>query len=99
LLGASLSSAATALLVASLLAACNPSPKLEVSDSDVTQNVKTALLRSDLLKQTDITVMTNKGDVRLTAVLDTQAQVDEALRIARASPGAHTIHDELTVKK
>ena len=40
-----------------------------------------------------------KGDVRLTGVLETQQQIDEALRLARAAEGAHTIHDELSLKR
>jgi osmotically-inducible protein OsmY len=32
-------------------------------------------------------------------MLDSQAQIDQAIKIARASDGAHTIHDELTIKK
>jgi osmotically-inducible protein OsmY len=70
-----------------------------VSDIDVTQHVKTALHQNESLKGFDITVVTLKGDVRLIGVLDSQAQIDEAIRIARASDGAHTIHDELTIKK
>jgi hyperosmotically inducible periplasmic protein len=46
-----------------------------VSDIDVTEHVKTALLQ-----------------------LENQAQIDDALKIARASEGAHSIHDELTIK-
>lgn len=70
-----------------------------VSDIDVTEHVKTALQQNDSLKGFDITVVTLKGDVRLIGVLDNQAQIDEALKIARASDGAHSIHDELTLKK
>jgi hyperosmotically inducible periplasmic protein len=70
-----------------------------VSDIDVTEHVKTALLHNESLKGFDISVVTLKGDVRLTGMLDNQAQIDEALKIARASDGAHTIHDELTIKK
>jgi osmotically-inducible protein OsmY len=70
-----------------------------VADIDVTENVKTALQRNDLLKAFDIGVVTLKGDVRLKGVLDNQSQIDEAIRIARATEGAHTIHDELTLKK
>ncbi len=70
-----------------------------VSDIDVTEHVKTALHQAELLKGADITVVTLKGDVRLTGVLDSQAQIDDAIRIARAAEGAHTIHDELTLKK
>jgi osmotically-inducible protein OsmY len=74
-------------------------PAGNVSDIDVTGHVKTALQQSDSLKSFDITVVALKGDVRLIGVLDTQAQIDEAIRIARAADGAHTIHDELTIKK
>jgi osmotically-inducible protein OsmY len=84
---------ATASLPAASAAAGN------VSDIDVTEHVKTALQRSESLKGFDIAVVTLKGDVRLIGVLDTQAQIDEAIRIARASEGAHTVHDELSVKK
>lgn len=70
-----------------------------ISDIDVTQHVKTALHQNESLKGFDITVVTVKGDVRLIGVLDSQAQIDEAISIARASDGAHTIHDELTIKK
>ena len=103
-------SAATALALFGLVA-CGKAPEpavvnppvaaatANVSDIDVTEHVKTALSQNDSLKAFDITVVTLKGDVRLTGVLDTQAQIDEALRIARAAEGGHTIHDELTIKK
>ena len=70
-----------------------------VADIDVTEHVKTALRQNEALKGFDITVVTINGDVRLNGVLDSQAQIDEALRIARAADGAHAIHDELTVRK
>lgn len=70
-----------------------------VADIDVKEHVTTALQQSEALKGFDITVVTLKGDVRLIGVLDTQTQIDEAIRIARAADGAHTIHDELTIKK
>ncbi|MEJ6007272.1 BON domain-containing protein [Paucibacter sp. AS339] len=72
---------------------------VNVSDIDVTEHVKTALQSDEALKGFDITVITLKGDVRLIGVLNTQAQIDEAIRIARASDGAHSIHDELTLKQ
>ena len=64
----------------------------------MTEHVKTALLQNESLKGFDISVVTLKGDVRLIGVLDSQAQIDEAIKIARASDGAHTIHDELTIR-
>jgi len=70
-----------------------------VSDIDVNEHVKTALVSNVLLKGVDIQVVTLKGDVRLIGVLDTQTQIDEAIKVARAADGTHTIHDELTLKK
>jgi hyperosmotically inducible periplasmic protein len=100
------------VLALGLISACSKTPEVlsaalpaasaaapNVSDIDVTEHVKTALLRSDLLKGMEIAVVTTQGDVRLTGVLDTQPQIDDALRIARAAEGAHAIHDELTLKK
>jgi hyperosmotically inducible periplasmic protein len=94
--------AATFVLALATLAACSKAPDppaANVSDIDITEHVTTALLQAESLKGQDITVVTLKGDVRLTGVLDTQAQIDEALRITRAAEGAHTVHDELTLRK
>ena len=70
-----------------------------IADIDVTSNVRTALRQNADLKGFDIGVETLNGDVRLVGVLDNQAQIDAAIKLARAADGAHTIHDELTVKK
>ena len=69
------------------------------ADIDVTSNVRTALRQDADLKGFNIGVETLNGDVRLVGVLDNQAQIDAAIKLARAAAGAHTIHDELTVKK
>jgi hyperosmotically inducible protein len=80
--------AATLVLALAALAACSKAPEpaaANVSDIDITEHVKTALLQAESLKGQDITVVTRKGDVRLTGTLATQVQIDEALRIARAA--------------
>lgn len=96
----------TALLLTAGVAAvgCDPSAKSiavapQVSDIEVTEHVKTELYRNEMLKDFTITVITLKGDVRLIGELANQAQVDEALRIARAAQGSHSIHNELTLAK
>lgn len=107
-------SCAWAVAVALTFAACSKAPEpgvaspaelpatgagpVQVSDFDVTEHVKTALQNDEALKGFDIQVVTLKGDVRLIGVLNTQAQIDEALRIARAAEGAHSIHDELSLR-
>jgi len=102
---------AAAMAATMLAGGCSKSPEAaaaspatsasvaNVSDIDVSEHVKTALRQNESLKGFDINVVTLKGDVRLIGVLDNQSQIDEALKIARASDGAHTIHDELTIKK
>ena len=89
-----------------VLSGCNkpadinvPSVANQVIDADVTTNVKTALLRESTLNGLNISVTTLKGDVRLMGIVDNQTQVDTALKVARAADGAHTIHDELSIKK
>jgi osmotically-inducible protein OsmY len=74
-------------------------PVGNLSDADVTEHVKMALQQNESLKPFNISVITLKGDVRLIGVLDSQAQIDEAIKIARNAAGTHTVHDELTLKK
>ena len=93
-----------------LLTACNkaespnPTPAMagntaaNVSDADVTAHVQSALNSEPGLAVLDITVLTTKGDVRLTGVVSSQTQIDTAIRVARAAEGAHSIHNELTLK-
>ena len=76
-----------------------PSPSANVADNEVTNNVKSALLRSPNLKNFDIAVVTQKGDVRLTGLVDTQEQIDEAVKAARGAEGTHSIHNELGFRK
>ena len=70
-----------------------------VVDVEVSNHVKTALVSEPSLAGLDITVITTKGDVRLTGVVQNQKQIETALNVARAAEGSHTIHTELTVKQ
>jgi hyperosmotically inducible protein len=100
-----------ALAAFTLVAGCNKSADtlpaaaaasqsgVNVTDIDVSEHVKTALRQSESLKGFNIIVVTLKGDVRLTGVVNSQAQIDEAIKLARAADGAHSVHDELTLKK
>jgi osmotically-inducible protein OsmY len=70
-----------------------------ISDSDVTTKVKTALHGDEMVKSFDIAVVTTKGDVRLTGVVDNQDQLDQIDKLVRSVEGVHSMHDELTIKK
>src|SRR5450830_1972969 len=71
----------------------------EVKDSDVTVNVKTALLADEKIKGLSIAVETLKGDVRLTGLVDNQSQIDYIHKLVRSIKGVHSIHDELSIKQ
>lgn len=71
----------------------------ETKDSEVTIKVKTALLLDEKIKGFDITVVTLKGDVRLTGFVDNQNQIDYVDKLVRSIEGVHSIHDELSIKK
>ncbi|MDR7122036.1 BON domain-containing protein [Rheinheimera soli] len=70
-----------------------------ISDANINNDVKTALLRDDDLKNFDINVVSTKGDVRLTGELDSQNQINQAILIAEGVVGVKTVYDELTVKR
>lgn len=80
-------------------ATSSSSPTSNVSDRDVNEHVKTSLDQNESLKRFDIQVITHKGDVRLVGVVETQENIDEAVRIARAAEGAHSVHNELILQK
>jgi|GEM_PF-1057977 len=69
-----------------------------VSDADATTHVKTALGKVPDLGDGDITVVTTKGDVRLAGTVASRAQMEAVITAARAAQGAHSIHNELTVR-
>ncbi|MEP7295569.1 MAG: BON domain-containing protein [Burkholderiales bacterium] len=98
------------MIALALMAACSKAPEAgvaglpapantaNVADADVTTNVRTALQQDSALKAFDINVVTLKGDTRLMGVVDSQGQIDTALKLARGADGVHAIHNELTVK-
>lgn len=71
----------------------------EISDSDVTMKVKTALNNDEMVNGFDISVVTTKGDVRLTGVVDNQDQLDHIDKLVKSIEGVHSMHDELSIKK
>lgn len=70
-----------------------------VSDANISNDVKTALLRDEDLKNFEITVISTKGDVRLTGVLNSQSQINQAILITEGVIGVKAVHDELTLQQ
>ena len=70
-----------------------------IDDTVLTTKVKTALMDEASMKSLAVSVETIKGDVRLSGFVDNQAQIDQALKVARGVEGVKSVKNELTVKK
>lgn len=70
----------------------------EVDDSVVTTRVKTALLDNIDVKGFDIQVETRKGEVMLSGFVSNQAQIDQAVNVAKGVEGVTNINNKLSIK-
>lgn len=70
-----------------------------VDDGVITTKVKSALLADPSVKSFDISVVTRKGEIQLSGFVDNQAQIDQAIDIARKVNGVTTIRNEMSIKK
>jgi hyperosmotically inducible periplasmic protein len=71
----------------------------KVDDAAVTGRIKSALLADPAIKSLDISVLTFNGEVQLTGFVNSQAQIDQALQIARSAEGATGVKNELKIKQ
>ena len=69
-----------------------------VDDATVNAKVKAALLRAPDVKGTDVNVDTVNGTVTLKGSVETQAQSDRAVSIAKGIEGVKNVQSTLTVK-
>jgi hyperosmotically inducible protein len=101
------SAAAVAALVGLSLAGCNrpdtPADKkvtagTELDDSVITTKVKTALMTDNVGKGGDTSVETRKGEVLLSGFVDSQAQADREVQLARSVEGVQSVQNKLMVK-
>lgn len=72
---------------------------VEPSDLALTADVKSALLEAPDINMYDIAVESTKGDVKLTGLLGTQAQIDETVRLVKLVSGVKAVHNELAIKQ
>jgi hyperosmotically inducible protein len=71
----------------------------EPSDLALTTSVKSALLDAPDINMFDIAVESTKGDVKLTGLVGTQAQIDETVRLVKLVDGVKAVHNELAIKQ
>ncbi|EJJ3918382.1 molecular chaperone OsmY [Salmonella enterica] len=69
-----------------------------MDDSAITAKVKAALVDHDNIKSTDISVETNKKVVTLSGFVESQAQAEAAVKVAKGVEGVTSVSDKLHVR-
>ena len=91
-----------ALLVISTLGCAGSSTRQStgayVDDSVITTKVKSAILNEPSLKVTDIKVETDNNVVQLSGRVDSQADMNKAVALARSVPGVTSVKNDMRLK-
>lgn len=69
-----------------------------MDDSAITAKVKAALVDHESIKSTDISVKTDQKVVTLSGFVESQAQVEEAVNVAKGVEGVTSVSDKLHVR-
>jgi osmotically-inducible protein OsmY len=69
-----------------------------VDDTVITAKVKTAILGDSTLKSTEINVETFKGIVQLSGFVNSQADVNQAVVVAKNVHGVKSVKNDMRVK-
>ena len=69
-----------------------------VDDSVITAKVKAAIFNDASLKSSEINVETFKGVVQLSGFVNSQADIDRAVEVARGVKGVTSVKDDMRVK-
>lgn len=70
----------------------------EIDDTVLTTKVKSALLSDPEIKSFDLQVETRKGEVQLSGFVNTQAQIDLAIGVARGIEGVKGVANGISIK-
>lgn len=69
-----------------------------MDDSTITAKVKAALVDHESIKSTDISVKTDQKVVTLSGFVESQAQAEEAVNVAKGVEGVTSVSDKLHVR-
>ncbi|MDT7052866.1 molecular chaperone OsmY [Citrobacter freundii] len=69
-----------------------------MDDSTITAKVKAALVDHDSIKSIDISVKTDQKVVTLSGFVESQAQAEEAVKVAKGVEGVTSVSDKLHVR-
>jgi len=91
-----------AVLLASMLG-CAATSKQEgtgeyFDDSIITTKVKAAIFNEPSLKSAEINVETFKGTVQLSGFVNSRADIDKAVEVARGVKGVTSVKNDMRVK-
>lgn len=91
------------LMLLSTIPACTENTKREstgeyLDDTVLTTKIKSTFIGDSRLKANDINVKTYKGIVQLSGFVDTQAEADRAVQLARTIKGVKAVNNSLIVK-
>ncbi len=69
-----------------------------VDDSVITAKVKAAIFSDSTLKVNEINVETFKGVVQLSGFVRSQADIDQAIKVARGVAGVKSVKNDMRIK-
>jgi len=97
--------AAAAMLAAFGLSGCNNGPAdkqvsagTHLDDAVITTKVKSTLLADSQARSGDTSVETRKGEVLLSGFVDSQAQADREVQLAKGVEGVQSVQNKLMIK-
>ena len=82
---------------------CASGPRQEttgeyVDDTVITTKVKTAIFNEPTLKSAEINVETFKGVVQLSGFVNSSADIDKAVEVARSVKGVESVKNDMRLK-
>lgn len=69
-----------------------------LDDAAITTKVKAAVFREPTLKSSEINVETFKGVVQLSGFVRSQADIDQAVQVARSVGGVKSVKNDMRLK-
>ena len=71
----------------------------KIDDSVITTKIKSSLLSDSTVKSSDIAVVTREGNVQLSGFVNSEAQIQRALEIAKSTDGVKAVENKMSIKK
>lgn len=98
-----IATSATLFIGAVTLVACASTARTEgtgeyVDDAVITTKVKAAVLNDPNLKSAEINVETFKGKVQMSGFVGSQADINQAVKLARGVDGVNSVTNDMKLK-